>query len=462
MAPGGAGPTAAAAAAAAADVEAAPAGGGDNGLLRQRPHAAAAAAADDVEATSTHAHHAPGGWPISSHADEQPQRHGNLCCAMASQPTKRIFELRPNVVTRKTRRNEWRQLQSRWRWFHSFFFSWGPPSYLMSRIWPVVLINMALAVFVCIDHVLRALPYVDGQGQLHDSFLPNIADNVQDSLTPMTRFTLFAASMLLTLRLGRVYERWFMFRQSFSVVGSTATGLSQRVSEWVKDEQLAADVRRWAIAWHYAVMQVCQGEPSLHPEGAKYLTEDEMEVYRPSRKGRQLCVNKLVQLIADAREKNLVDDMKFFSLDTMLQNGASASGRCVGIKFQCLPLSLTLVSTGFIELFLLTLVLMLLQQSEGVANVKESVADTLFTVAVVLAIYFGINLLFLGSDEVANQLEDPSAWLPLREMVETTERDVMRVPAEMAALRRCDELREKRSEGGGRKSEEAAMVVGDG
>jgi predicted membrane chloride channel (bestrophin family) len=256
--------------------------------------------------------------------------------------------------------------------------------------------------------------------------------------------------MVLTLRLGRVYERWWQVRQAFSCVGSTATSLSQRVSAWAdpncpRQQRLAADTRRWAVVWHFSILHVCQNASAIHPDGAKLLTPEEMAIYKPARKGRQVAVDKLVQLISDFD----FEEKKFNALEQLLQRGVTAAGICTGVRFQALPYSLTTISTGFVELFLVSLLLLMVQPT-GPGNHPDSVADTLFTVCVVWALYFGICLLFLGADEVANQLEDPFPWLPLYDIVATTERDAMRVPDELKALREAERARQRREEEGER------------
>jgi hypothetical protein len=120
-----------------------------------------------------------------------------------------------------------------------------------------------------------------------------------------------------------------------------------------------------------------------------------------------------------------------------------AAEKCVQIKYQCLPYALTMLSTGFMEAFLLALILMKVQTVEGPNNRPESWQDTTFTVVVVLLLYFGLNLLFLGLEDVANQLEDPTPALPLREICESTQRDVMRLPGAMHALQRAEEARRR-------------------
>jgi len=388
-----------------------------------------------------------------------------------------LYGSRPDVVHQKTRPPQWRQIQSRWRWTHAAFFWAGPPSYLLSRVWPVLLFNMALAAAVCVDHVMRAAaPLAPAGGTAAPTgYLPNLSDNVITSLTPMTRYLLFAAAMVLTLRLGRAYERWWAARQAFSSVGSAATALCQRLCLWAPEddgdegarnedgdgnggkdgkegarEGPGAAMRRWAVCWHYSILHVCRSASALHPDAAALLSEEELAVYSGARKGRQICVDRLLQIISDAD----LEEKKFQAIEQILQRGVAAAGVCTGVRFQSMPYAITLVSTGFTELFLVTCVLLLVQTS-SLTDAKETLGDTLFTVTAVLALYFGVNLLFLGADEVANQLEDPFPFLPLEDIAATTLRDAARVPAEMRALRAAEAAgnarrRRRRGSAGGR------------
>lgn len=48
----------------------------------------------------------------------------------------------------------WRHLNSRWRYMHAVLFFVGRPIYILRRIAPALLANLALATFVAMDHAL--------------------------------------------------------------------------------------------------------------------------------------------------------------------------------------------------------------------------------------------------------------------------------------------------------------------
>lgn len=54
----------------------------------------------------------------------------------------------------QTEEDTWKHLKSRWRYLHAFFFFVGKPVYILRRIGPLLLLNVALAIFVVVDHGL--------------------------------------------------------------------------------------------------------------------------------------------------------------------------------------------------------------------------------------------------------------------------------------------------------------------
>jgi len=49
---------------------------------------------------------------------------------------------RPNTWDFKTRRPAWDGLRSRWRFIEGLTFWMGPPSHLVSRVWPAMALNL--------------------------------------------------------------------------------------------------------------------------------------------------------------------------------------------------------------------------------------------------------------------------------------------------------------------------------
>lgn len=158
-------------------------------------------------------------------------------------PTTFLFPLPQTVPA------AWVALRSRWRYAHAAAFAVGPPLHLLARVWPPLLANMAMFGLVAADHALDALAAAR-PGTKHVSIFPSLAASVAASLDPAYRLALFAVALLLTLRLGRVYERWWAARVAFAQLGSTCIQAAGRTAGWAGEVEADA-VARWAVTWHF-------------------------------------------------------------------------------------------------------------------------------------------------------------------------------------------------------------------
>lgn len=143
----------------------------------------------------------------------------------------------------------WVALRSRWRYAHAAAFAVGPPLHLLARVWPPLLANMIMFGLVASDHALDAIAAAN-PGSRHVSIFPSLAASVAASLDPAYRLALFAVALLLTLRLGRVYERWWAARVAFAQLGSTCIQAAGRTAGWAGETEADA-VARWAVTWHF-------------------------------------------------------------------------------------------------------------------------------------------------------------------------------------------------------------------
>lgn len=172
------------------------------------------------------------------------------------------------------------------------------------------------------------------------SIFPNLSESVTGSLDAVFRFSLFAISLLLTLRLGRVYDRWWECRRAFMALGTLAVGVTHRASAWLelaaaalpqadgssenksavaaakrlKLQLLSEDLSRWATVWQFSVQQVCTDSATLHPAARKLLKPKELALYEGTPKGRQLVMHRLTrllmvdgpQLVSEVRRDSLI------------------------------------------------------------------------------------------------------------------------------------------------------------
>lgn len=242
----------------------------------------------------------------------------------------------------------------------------------------------------------------------------------------LTRMMLLAVSLMVTWRVNRVYERWWAARQAFAAVGAVGVSLAQRAHAWVTEPSIRAALCRWAVAWHYSILQMVTFAEELHPDGAASLRPAERALYARTRKPRQLVPLRLAMLARDAR----LPTAQALAVEELLAKGSAAAGVLGALRFQAMPDGLALLATGFVETFLLMLPLSWWSAAAQHRARSEAAADlvpALVSAALTLALYVGLNLLFLGTLAAANRLEDPFGRMPLLDIVDTTRRDIGRV-----------------------------------
>jgi putative membrane protein len=275
-----------------------------------------------------------------------------------------------------------------------------------------LLINMIIAVLVTADQIRRYHGY--------SLMLPDLADEI---VFNSFRLITFVMALLMAFRINRTYDRWWLGRQSFAGVGNAGVALSMQAMQWVPDGAIRAEIRRWCKIWHYSILQICRGDKFLDPAAAALMSDEELQEYHSSRKGRNLVVIYLRRLIyiADIRS------VERHQMEAVVQAGVSAMGTCSRLKFQCTPYSLSLICTGFLQVFLMFLPIAVIKSSTSHAYDED---HPIFG----LVIYSFTCVLMLGVDEVANQLEQPFPHMPMVDIVDTTIRDIDRLPKECSAL----------------------------
>lgn len=75
---------------------------------------------------------------------------------------------------------------------------------------------------------------------------------------------------------------------------------------------------------------MCTDAQQLHPDAACLLHPEELALYEASKKGRQLALNRLTQLLARAP----LDVEERMALDALVQKGMAGASACTVIKFQ--------------------------------------------------------------------------------------------------------------------------------
>jgi len=156
----------------------------------------------------------------------------------------------------------------------------------------------------------------------------------------------------------------------------------------------------------------------LDEQAAALLHPAELEVYSKSRKGRQVVVTAVRKL---AYEANLPME-QFTAMETVIQATWKSAGDALRIKFQAMPEGVTLMCTGFVEIWCTLLPFGLI--------VDTGHNDWITIIAVGAA-----SLMLLGVDEVANQMEEPFNLMPVDDIINTYYRDINRIQEELSAIK---------------------------
>ena len=319
----------------------------------------------------------PGAAPAAPAAPAQPACWDNIA--------------RPDTISTKTRAAQWSALRSRWRYLHALTFYIGPPMNLLPRIAPALALNMALCAVIAADQLMRGLT---GRNIL--PFHDIESSEVSAGLNSQLRYVLISVSLLQSARLSRVYDRWWTARRGFGAIGSSYLAITHRLAAWVGDSNpvLVKDVARWGSIWQYAVVQQCTDAPAISSEAK--LRPDEARLYAASHKGRHFAALRMAQLISASG----MEGARLHILDDLLKAGVAGSGACTAIKEQCMPYAISLLGTGFTQLFLILTPLTVMSNAADTVHGKLKGQDMVFTVFVALILQLAINVLLLGADEV--------------------------------------------------------------
>ena len=313
---------------------------------------------------------------------------------------------RPDLAKHHTREPQWKQLQSEWRYLPALMVCLGPPNFVL---WSVKL--PVLGILLISGGLLAANRYGLAISDTHNS------------LKTAFHLSTFVMSLLLAFRVNRVYDRWWTARSSFGTLGSSSTYIMLHMLTFVQGRpDLLLELARWLVVWQYSLKEAVlgSGHNGLDPPALALLSPTEQQIYKRSRKGRQLVVTRIRQLLAKAN----LQMHEYLAVENKLQISTAASGQCTRIRYRALPHGLTLLSTGFVLIFLLSL---------PFAFAPETVYDWLALVV--------MSTLLLGCDATATALEDPFPFLPLNDLLKSTRRDVFRAIYEYQVLENLNSSR---------------------
>ncbi|PRW56677.1 deoxyribodipyrimidine photo-lyase [Chlorella sorokiniana] len=291
------------------------------------------------------------------------------------------YTWRQDVTEKKARPWIWREkLQARWRYVQALLCYLGPPSHLFWNILPMSAWVLAVT--------LGVIFFEKYTGRVLDP--GNVSYRAYRSVQ-------FVVSLLLSMRINRGVTRWWDARNGFRGAGSAVAALCYQCPVWGVDPAIHACIRKWGIAWHFALWAELNGDKRLDPRAEALFDEEGLRDYYSYSKGRHLCANMLRRLIQEAVEVHTggMRQEMFTELQSSLQRGFDSMSQCNRISQQALPEALTMLSSGFLSIWLLVMPLGLWESSAGPVG-----AFVMMLVAV----------LMLACDELATQLENPRAW----------------------------------------------------
>ncbi|GAX74842.1 hypothetical protein CEUSTIGMA_g2288.t1 [Chlamydomonas eustigma] len=354
-------------------------------------------------------------------------------------PFKQFFyDTRPDLCRQTTKQADWQKLRSQWRFLQALFCYLGPPSHVLFNIkWPVLCVML-----VCALHQKRL-----------DGLL--VGENLKKLMDYAYRYSTFAMSLLLAFRINRTYERWKEARASMAAVVNGLLNLFSQAATWIRDPVMIDLFRRFCILWAYAMKQALTNTNSLEPAALSLLHPEELSIYSGSKKGRQVVVTMLRELISQAS----LNSDQFRAMEDVIQATQRSGGDALRHKSQALPQGVSLMCSGIVQIWCLLLPIALINPtyqpgSTSVASQGNGYFASFDWLGSVISLTIAVML--MGCDEMASQLEDPFDMMPLDEIVLSCENDINRVEKELSMLREAIKLAkiqgvEKLMEEGGEK-----------
>lgn len=109
-------------------------------------------------------------------------------------------------------------------------------------------------------------------------------------------------------------------------------------------------------------------------------------------------------------------------MNDTITKGSADMGVCTRILFYAMPYAITLMCSGFLEIWLLLMPLGTILRSSSPAPLRHKGP----AIVIDLLLYLLTCVLMLGVDELTNQLELPFPHLPLEDMADSTLRNIRR------------------------------------
>lgn len=342
--------------------------------------------------------------------------------------TKLVYDSRPNTTSTETREEQWNKIVDPDRYLYGLLVYLGPPSFFSYNLRKPLLLVGGITILSCTYHTC----YI-----LYPNVLPTIFNRTAWDLFRMGSFAL---SLLLSVKVSKVYDRFWEARSHFSKIGGNLNMAMQllelysRTHSGSMEGMNASDVDRilgefaaWAMVYPYALVVQLLALKGVPEEVHLLLNQEEVKLLNSTPKPRKYVLMKLQDLL----HQFPLPTEKYLCMQKLLQDTEAACGVCRRIRFTALPYGLSQLYTGFIMIWLCILPLGIQYSGSG----QEGTLSDIMTVWLSGIVVNLFSLMMISVDEVANQLEDPFPSIPLMDTIKTSMKHIATVQKDFALLR---------------------------
>lgn len=243
---------------------------------------------------------------------------------------------------------------------------------------------------------------------------------------------LASVSFMITWHLGKSTERWWEARKAMQVAMQCAQrGVEAAAANDQPAEKIDALIA-WTTTWLRSLRVLMLPTPGGPPQ-FEMVTPAQAGVLRSAAAPHRLAHVKVAQLLQGLAEAPELVGKAHDAVDTLVM-----------MSRQCLPLAVSILATGYCEFFLLMYAFAptIAPPNEEMLGYLDADDGTHFkahktiivTCVMWIVQYAALNLLLLGSDEVAAQLEHPFRMLPVDALIAKTERNMRLAPTLVSSL----------------------------
>lgn len=220
-----------------------------------------------------------------------------------------------------------------------------------------------------------------------------------------------ALGLLLVFRTNASYDRYWEGRKLWGGIVNETRNLIRSASVHMDSDQgLLRSLTRWTVLFPWTAMSSLRGE-EIGPV-AKELAAAEADALKEAQHPALAVAQQMTACLVEARNRHLISDIVFTSLDQNIQLLVDYLGGCERIRKTPLPFAYVVHLRRALVIYCLTLPFALVEQFGW------------FTVLDVLLVAYT----FLGIEEIGVEIEGPFGNddndLPMHDICETIHRNV--------------------------------------